>query len=120
MFPILALVVFLASRSWKLVVFVMACIGFLAFVDHYDHAMQTLAVIYVYAVLCVLLGVPIGIAISRSDSLQRMMIPVLDMLQTLPPFVYFIPLILSIFHYGTEAIRRSDYPVCHCAGDSTD
>ena len=116
MFPILALVVFLASRSWKLVVFVMACIGFLAFVDHYDHAMQTLAVIYVCAVLCVLLGVPIGIAMSRSDSLQRMMIPVLDMLQTLPPFVYLIPLIFlfSITEpklYGVAIILYAIVPV---------
>ena len=116
MFPILALVVFLASRSWKLVMFVMACIGFLAFIDHYDHAMQTLAVIYVCAILCVLLGVPIGIAMSRSDSLQRMMIPVLDMLQTLPPFVYLIPLIFlfSITEpklYGIAIILYAIVPV---------
>ena len=116
MFPILALVVFLASKSWKLVVFVMACIGFLAFVDHYDHAMQTLAVIYVCALLCVLLGVPIGIAMSRSDRMQRMVIPVLDMLQTLPPFVYLIPLIFlfSITEpklYGVAIILYAIVPV---------
>ena len=116
MFPILALVVFLASKSWKLVVFVMVSISFLAFVDLYDHAMQTLAVIYVCAILCVLLGVPIGIAMSRSDTLQRMMIPVLDMLQTLPPFVYLIPLIFlfSITEpklYGVAIILYAIVPV---------
>ncbi|OED44823.1 glycine/betaine ABC transporter permease [Chromatiales bacterium (ex Bugula neritina AB1)] len=116
MFPILAFIVYLASKSFRLVLFVMACLGFLAFVDLYDHAMQTLAVIYVCAFLCVLLGVPIGIAMSRSDKLQRMIIPVLDMLQTLPPFVYLIPLIFlfSITEpklYGVAIILYAIVPV---------
>ncbi len=116
MFPVLALVVYLASKSWKLVAFVLGCLAFLAFVDHYDHAMQTLAVIYVCAFLCVLLGVPIGIAMSRSDRLQRIIIPILDMLQTLPPFVYLIPLIFlfSITEpklYGVAIILYAIVPV---------
>ncbi len=40
-----------------------------------------------------MLGVPIGIAMSKSDRLQKMLIPVLDLLQTLPTFVFLIPLI---------------------------
>ena len=116
MLPILGLVVFIASKSWRLVAFVLFCLMFLAFVDHYDHAMQTLAVIYVCAFLCVLLGVPIGIAMSRSDRLQRMIIPVLDMLQTLPPFVYLIPLIFlfSVTEpklYGVAIILYAIVPV---------
>lgn len=116
MLPILALIVFLASKSFRLVIFVMVCFIFLAFVDHYDHAMQTLAIIYVCAILCVLLGVPIGIAMSRSDRLQRLIIPVLDMLQTLPPFVYLIPLIFlfSVTEpklYGVAIILYAIVPV---------
>lgn len=116
MLPILALVVFFASKSFRLVVFVMSCLMFLAFVDHYDYAMQTLAIIFVCAFLCVLLGVPIGIAMSRSDRLQRIIIPVLDMLQTLPPFVYLIPLIFlfSITEpklYGIAIILYAIVPV---------
>ncbi len=116
MLPILAVVVFLTSRSVRLVGFVMVCLLFLAFVDHYDHSMQTLAIIFVCATLCVLLGVPIGIAMSRSDRLQRLIIPVLDMLQTLPPFVYLIPLIFlfSITEpklYGIAIILYAIVPV---------
>ena len=116
MFPLLMVVVYLASKSLRLVVFVTACLLFLAFVDHYDHAMQTLAIIFVCAVLCVLFGVPIGIAMSRSDTLQRMIIPVLDMLQTLPPFVYLIPLIFlfSVTEpklYGIAIILYAIVPV---------
>ena len=116
MFPILMVVVYLASKSVRLVGFVTACLAFLAFIDHYDHAMQTLAIIFVCAFLCVLLGVPIGIAMSRSDRMQKITIPVLDMLQTLPPFVYLIPLIFlfSVTEpklYGIAIILYAIVPV---------
>jgi len=116
MFPLLMAVVYLASKSVRLVVFVTVCLLFLAFVDHYDYAMQTLAIIFVCAALCVLVGVPIGIAMSRSDRLQQMVIPVLDMLQTLPPFVYLIPLIFlfSVTEpklYGIAIILYAIVPV---------
>jgi len=116
MLPALLLIVLLASKSFKLVGFVALCLGFIAFVDLYDHAMQTLAIIFVCAFLCVLLGVPIGIAMSRSDRLQRAVVPVLDMLQTLPPFVYLIPLIFlfSVTEpklYGIAIILYAIVPV---------
>ncbi|RAP40227.1 glycine/betaine ABC transporter permease [Rhodovulum viride] len=116
MIPLILLVVRLVTRSWGLVAFVAACIGFLAFINHYDYAMQTLAIIFVCAFICVLLGVPIGIAMSRSDTFQRIAIPILDMLQTLPPFVYLIPLIFlfSVTEpklYGIAVIVYAIVPV---------
>ena len=116
MIPALLLVVFLASRSSRLVVTVATMILFLAFIDHYDYAMQTLAIIFVCSAICVLLGVPIGIAMSRSDRLQKSVIPILDMLQTLPPFVYLIPLIFlfSVTEpklYGIAIILYAIVPV---------
>lgn len=114
--PLLLLVVFAVTRSWKLVVFVAVCLVLLAFIDYYEYAMQTLSIIFVCAFLCVLIGVPIGIAMSRSDMLQRLTIPVLDMLQTLPPFVYLIPLIFlfSVTEsklYGIAIILYAIVPV---------
>ena len=114
--PLLLLVVRLVSKSWGLVTFVGICLGSLAFIDHYDAAMQTLAIIFVCAFLCVLLGVPIGIAMSRSDTMQRITIPILDLLQTLPPFVYLIPLIFlfSVTEpklYGIAIILYAIVPV---------
>ena len=116
MIPLLLAVVWFASKSLKLVGFVAFSILFLAFIDHYNFAMQTLAIIFVCAFLCVLLGVPIGIAMSRSDTMQRLTIPVLDMLQTLPPFVYLIPLIFlfSVTEpklYGIAIILYAIVPV---------
>jgi len=116
MFPILMAIVYVASKSFKLVVFVTVCLGFLAGIDHYDYAMQTLAIIFVTASLCVLFGVPIGIAMSRNNTLQRLTLPILDMLQTLPPFVYLIPLIFlfSVTEpklYGIAIILYAIVPV---------
>jgi glycine betaine/proline transport system permease protein len=114
--PMLLLVVRLVTKSWKLVGFVGVSLCGLAFIDHYDYAMQTLSIIFVCAFICVLLGVPIGIAMSRSNTLQRVTIPVLDMLQTLPPFVYLIPLIFlfSVTEsklYGIAIILYAIVPV---------
>lgn len=91
--PLFLAIVQLVTRSIRVVLLVAAVLLTLAFIDHYVYAMQTLAIILVCTVICVLFGVPIGIAMSRSDRLQRWTIPVLDMLQTLPTFVYLIPLI---------------------------
>ncbi len=114
--PVLLLATFLISRSFSLVAGVAASIIGLAFIDHYDYAIQTLSIIFVCAAICVALGVPIGIAMSRSDRLQRFTIPILDMLQTLPTFVYLIPLIFlfSVTEsklYGIAIILYAIVPV---------
>lgn len=114
--PLLLALVYLVTKSWRLMLFVGGSILLLAFIDYYEYAMQTLAIIMVCAFLCVLVGVPIGIAMSRSDMMQRLTIPVLDMLQTLPPFVYLIPLIFlfSVTEsklYGIAIILYAIVPV---------
>jgi glycine betaine/proline transport system permease protein len=65
--PLLLLVTHLISKSWSLTIGVGASIMGLAFIDHYSYAIQTLSIIFVCAAICVLLGEPIGIAMSRSD-----------------------------------------------------
>lgn len=116
MVPILLLLTWFVARSGQVVALVAASLAALAFVDHYTEAMQTLAIIFVCAFICVLFGVPVGIAMSRSDRLQRIMTPILDMLQTLPAFVYLIPLIFlfSVTEpklYGIAIILYAIVPV---------
>ena len=116
MVPALLTIVLLVSRSKPLLVFVAASLLGLAFIDYYNYAVQTLAIIFVCTAICVMIGVPIGIAMSRSDRLQRAIIPVLDMLQTLPAFVYLIPLIFlfSVTEpklYGVAIILYAIVPV---------
>ncbi|ATI43611.1 glycine/betaine ABC transporter permease (plasmid) [Pacificitalea manganoxidans] len=114
--PLLVLLCWVVSRSVGVTVFVAASFLFLGFIDHLDVAMQTLAIIFVCTGICVLLGVPAGIAMSKSDRLQRSAIPVLDLLQTLPTFVYLIPLIFlfSVTEsklYGIAIILYAIVPV---------
>jgi glycine betaine/proline transport system permease protein len=90
---VLMAIVQFATRRRGLTAFTGIVFLILAFVDHLEPALQTLSIILVCTIICVVLGVPVGILMSRSDRLQRVMIPVLDMLQTLPTFVYLIPLI---------------------------
>lgn len=91
--PLLVLGCFFISKSIRIAGLVAAFLAFFLFTDHYTYAMETLAIIFVCTFICVLLGVPIGIYMSKSDRAQRAITPVLDMLQTLPTFVYLIPLI---------------------------
>ena len=65
----------------------------------WDKLMQTLAIMLVSTTLAVLLGVPVGILMSRSAWLRNGLSPVLDMMQTLPTFVYMIP-VLMLFGLG--------------------
>lgn len=114
--PALLLIVWIATRSLALVVGVALSFLFLAFIDHYVPAIQTLSIIFVCTGFSVALGVPIGILMSRSDTLQRISLPVLDMLQTLPTFVYLIPLIFlfSVTEsklYGVAIILYAIVPV---------
>lgn len=116
MVPLLVAVAWYASRSIGVTIFVAFSIFLLGFVDHYDVAMQTLSIIFVCTGISVLLGVPIGIAMSKSDRLQKSVVPILDLLQTLPTFVYLIPLIFlfSVTEsklYGIAIILYAIVPV---------
>ena len=58
--------------------------------------MSTLAIISICTLLCISVGIPIGILMSRSDRLQSMVTPVLDVMQTIPSFVYLIPVVMLL------------------------
>ncbi|KAB7610268.1 ABC transporter permease subunit [Amylibacter sp. SFDW26] len=91
--PALAVFAFYVARSIAIVGLVLATFMFFAFIDHYLHAVQTLSIITVCTVICVVIGLPLGVLMSKSNVFKKTMIPILDMLQTLPAFVYLVPLI---------------------------
>lgn len=114
--PLLVLAAWFSTRKTGVTVFVAAVFLFFGVIDHLDVALQTLSIIFVCTGLSVLLGVPIGILMSRSDRMQKVMLPILDMLQTLPSFVYLIPLIFlfSVTEpklYGIAIILYAIVPV---------
>ncbi len=71
----------------------LAGLFFLGIVNIWDAAMQTLAVVGTASVISVLVAVPMGIAMAKSNNVDGIMRPILDTMQTMPSFVYLIPAI---------------------------
>src|SRR5690606_20217717 len=65
----------------------------------WDKLIQTFALVLVSTLVSIVLGVPTGIIAARSRLLRRLLTPVLDVMQTLPSFVYLIP-VLMLFGLG--------------------
>lgn len=65
----------------------------------WDKLMQTLALMMVATVISVLIGIPLGILSARSNRLRSVLMPLLDIMQTMPSFVYLIP-VLMLFGLG--------------------
>ncbi len=66
----------------------------LGLIGVWSESMTTLALVLTSVFFCVLLGVPLGILCARSDRLQQGLRPVLDAMQTLPAFVYLVPVVM--------------------------
>lgn len=65
----------------------------------WDQLLQTLALVMVSTGLCVLVGVPLGVLLASRPLARKLIMPVLDVMQTLPAFVYLIP-VLMLFGLG--------------------
>lgn len=86
----------------RLAVIVTVCFGFLAVFGQWTSSMVTLASILVAAPLGVAGGVLLGISAYRSQRFERVLTPVLDLMQTIPVFAYLVP-ILFLFGFGPTA-----------------
>ena len=58
--------------------------------------MATVAIITVGVIICMTAGIPVGVMMSRSDRIERAILPILDMMQTIPSFVYLIPILMLL------------------------
>jgi glycine betaine/proline transport system substrate-binding protein len=94
-----ALLSWLLRRSWPLAVFVVAALLFIMNQGYWEPTLETLSLVIVAAVVSALIGVPLGIAAAHRPRLYAALRPVLDLMQTLPTFVYLIPT-LVLFGLG--------------------
>ena len=90
------------QRNWRVCALVVA--GFLYILNqgYWTETMQSLTLVLSACTVCMGLGVPIGIAAAHRPRLYAVMQPVLDLMQTLPTFVYLIPVVI-LFGIGTFA-----------------
>ncbi len=93
---LVALIAWFASRSSKIVAGAVATLLVIGFFDMWDDTMKTISMIFVCTVISIAVGIPTGIAMSRSDRLQSLINPVLDVMQTMPSFVYLIPVVMLL------------------------
>lgn len=85
-----------ASRSIKLSAGIAAAFLLIGYFGMWQDTMRTLSIITVATLLSITIGVPIGIAMARSDRVQSIITPVLDIMQTMPAFVYLIPVVMLL------------------------
>ena len=98
--PIILLVMgFLAwvgSRNIRLVIGSVLAFAVIGFFGMWEDTMATLAIISVATIVCIGVGIPFGILMARSDRIQAFITPILDVMQTIPSFVYLIPVVMLL------------------------
>jgi glycine betaine/proline transport system substrate-binding protein len=94
-----AVLAWLLQRSLPLAAFVAAALLFIMNQGYWQQTLETLALVLVAALVATAIGVPLGIATARRPRLHSALRPVLDLMQTLPTFVYLIPT-LVLFGLG--------------------
>jgi len=98
--PIIILVIcilaWFGSRSWKLVVGSAIAFMLIGYFGMWNDCMATVAIISVCTIICIAVGIPIGVVMSKSERAEKAIVPVLDMMQTIPSFVYLVPILMLL------------------------
>jgi len=97
--PVLVFIAIAAFIAWRtagrgVAIFTLLALLFLDFINVWSETMTTLAMIITAVVFCAIVGVPVGIAAARSDKVAAVIRPILDIMQTIPPFVYLVPIVM--------------------------
>ena len=66
------------------------------YLDMWDNTMKTISMTFVAATMAITFGIPLGILMAKSNLIQKIMNPVLDVMQTMPSFVYLIPVVMLL------------------------
>lgn len=97
--PMLVTTALFALAAWKtagrgMAVFTVLGFAFVDMIGLWDDTMTTLAMIVTSVFFCAVIGIPAGVLAARSDLAWRIMRPVLDVMQTIPSFVYLVPIVM--------------------------
>ncbi len=86
----------LGARNWLVVGGTIAAFLAIGYLGMWQDTMATLAIVSVATLICIAVGIPVGIAMARSDRVQAAITPLLDVMQTIPSFVYLIPVVMLL------------------------
>ena len=93
---VMAAAAWVGSRSYGIVVGCILSFFAIGFFGMWEDTMSTLAIISVATIVCIATGIPMGILMARSERAQAVVTPVLDVMQTIPAFVYLIPVVMLL------------------------
>ncbi|MGO7135815.1 ABC transporter permease [Rhizobium leguminosarum] len=93
-------VVALAISGWRMGILTVVGFAVCLVLGMWDATVQTIALVVLAVLFSIGFGIPIGILLSRSERLQTATRPILDIMQTLPPWVYLVPAVI-LFGLGT-------------------
>ena len=88
---LISAVAYAASRRWTLTIGVAASMWLIGSLGVWQQAMQTIAIMSVAVGMSLVIGLPVGILMARSSRVRSGVLPLLDLMQTIPSFVYLIP-----------------------------
>jgi len=105
--PPVVFIVLVAAFAWRIAgwrIAVLAAVSFtlIGMVGLWGLTMVTLSMVAASVLVCLIIGLPLGILAARSDRFQGALRPVLDVMQTTPAFVYLVPVVM-LFSIGTVA-----------------
>jgi len=93
---VIAILAWFGSRSWKLAVGSSIAFILIGYFGMWNDCMATVAIISVCTIICIAIGIPIGVVMSKYDRVEKAIVPVLDMMQTIPSFVYLVPILMLL------------------------
>src|SRR5690625_166693 len=91
---VFAAIAWLLQRSWKLVLLLVALLLLIVNLGYWQATAETLALVLFATFFCMLIGVPLGLSAAHRPSLSTAIPPALDLMQTIPTFVYLIPTLI--------------------------
>ncbi|SFI93851.1 ABC transporter permease [Aerobium aerolatum] len=97
--PMIVFTLALALIAWRVAgrgvaLFTLLALSFIDMIGLWSETMTTLAMVVTAVFFCVVLGVPLGVAAARSNLFRAILRPILDIMQTIPSFVYLVPIVM--------------------------
>src|SRR5215208_158970 len=89
-------VIALLLAGWRVALFTVLGLVFVISLDLWEAAMQTLALVLAATVVALVIGIPIGIIAAKSEAVEAVIRPILDVAQTMPAFVYPVPTVVLL------------------------
>ena len=91
---LISLLLWKTTQNWKLILGFLISFILIGLFGMWDDTMRTLAIVVVSTLICIVIGIPIGILMAKNNLAHKIILPILDLMQTIPQFVYLIPVVM--------------------------